>query len=89
MDQVDGTYNGSIIKTVELLCKLIAKLNVRLKDLEDNAPIPLSEMPEIVGDPLDNSEVFKLDLSEPKHIPTKKAKKGTARKANTHTKGDR
>ena len=92
-NQALGTYNGSIIKLVDMLCDIIGDLCEELNDVKGctcDAKLSMPEVPDEFLGPHDNVAVPETKLSEPKDLSTKgTAKKGTTPKAKKSTRGDR
>jgi len=92
--QALGTYNGSIIKLVEMQCSLIADLTdyvdiVQFHDSNeepDDACVSVPEVPEGQPDLPTDNQLPKADVSKPTRKKARKANKTTTDKAKTATK---
>jgi hypothetical protein len=89
-----GTMQGSVIKTVEMLCDLISDMSrdyvdivpFHEEDFIDNAHIPVSNVQDDIPISTDTKEMPQVIVSVPEHKKSRKAKKGTTNKAKTTTR---
>jgi len=90
-----GTYSGSIIKLVEMLCNLLAELHPEIPNQDPtivekgsaaDAHIQVPNVQDRVPLSTDFKEVPQVTVSVPKHKESRKASKDPARKTKTTIK---
>jgi hypothetical protein len=99
LQRAHGTSQGAIISMAMAIITKFGVLESRIKDLEerqccstdkkseaDNVQLPVSKVQDEVSDTPDSSEVPQHQVLQPTNKTTGKAKKGTARKANSRTR---